>query len=440
MQRSAPHETDTPRARLANLQGRIDADAEACADILARNANGLSEADAAAFDRIEARMKGTEAERDQLLAAHPGLAGDNLSVDEARALAFGTGSVSIAADGSHRAIPANADELTARSLDLDRVGAFGYEDAKAFSLGRFIRGLATGRVESDSVERRALSEGTDSAGGFLLPDPIGSQVIDRLRPATRVIEAGAQVVPLDGDVLHLPRIASGVTGAWRAEGDSVTAGSPTFDRVTLRPKSLAVAVKVSNEMLEDLSEAGARAIERELVNALAVQLDQAALNGTGSSNQPTGIVNTTGITTNANGTNGTTASWAMVGRAIRSVEVANATPTAVIAAPRTWHTLDGLTDSTGQPLRAPEYAASVARYSTNTVPTDLTVGSSSTCSQIIAGDFRRLILAVRPTIAVRIIRDSSRYLDTLETVLVAHVRCDVGVEQPAAFALETGVK
>ena len=213
-----------------------------------------------------------------------------------------------------------------------------------------------------------------------------------------------------------------------------------FDRVTLTPKSLACAVKISNELLEDISDGGAQAIERELITALSQQIDAAALVGIGSSNQPTGVLNTTGVTINTNGTNGTTAEWAMATRAIREVQTRNADVTGLIAHPRTWATLAGLADTTGQPLRAPEYASAITQHSTTGVPADLTVGSATTCSLMFAGDWSRLLIGVRPNISIRIIRDSSRYVDELSTVIIAHVRADIALEQPAAFSVEKGIK
>ena len=130
----------------------------------------------------------------------------------------------------------------------------------------------------------------------------------------------------------------------------------------------------------------------------------------------------------------------MVNRAVQAVESSNAEVTGLIAAPRTWATLGGLTDTTGQALRTPEYVAGIKRYSTNNVPTNLTTGTSTTSSLLFAGDWRRMVIGVRNGLNIKVIRDSSRYVDTLETVIVAHVRADIALEQPSAFAVEKGVK
>ena len=74
------------------------------------------------------------------------------------------------------------------------------------------------------------------------------------------------------------------------------------------------------------------------------------------------------------------------------------------------------------------------------MPTSLTTGTSTTSSLIFAGDWRRLVIGVRNGLSIKVVRDSSRYIDTLETVIVASVRADIALEQPAAFAVEKGVK
>jgi len=94
-------------------------------------------------------------------------------------------------------------------------------DASDFSLGRAIRGMVTGEWHGADVERRALSEGTDSAGGFLTPELLGSQVIDKTRKKAKVLQAGATVVPLGSDRVSFPRLATDVTGAWKAENAAV---------------------------------------------------------------------------------------------------------------------------------------------------------------------------------------------------------------------------
>src|SRR4051794_21225602 len=82
----------------------------------------------------------------------------------------------------------------------------------------------------NEIERRALSEGTDSAGGCLTPEILSGRLIDRVRNAGRVFQAGATVVPLDSDTVNIARLVSGVTPSWKTEGSAVTVSDMVFDR------------------------------------------------------------------------------------------------------------------------------------------------------------------------------------------------------------------
>src|SRR5437763_1270631 len=68
----------------------------------------------------------------------------------------------------------------------------GYErsEVQHFSLGRVVRGMAGAGWEEADLERRALAEGTNAAGGFLTPEVLSAAVIDRLRNKVRGVPAG----------------------------------------------------------------------------------------------------------------------------------------------------------------------------------------------------------------------------------------------------------
>ena len=100
---------------------------------------------------------------------------------------------------------------------------------------------------------RALSEGTDSAGGFTVPEIVGSRFIDRVRDALVVQRAGAQIVPMTSDTLHLARLAqpgiatgspavNAAIGAWKA-GKRLRSPKAisTLERVTFTAQDVADA-------------------------------------------------------------------------------------------------------------------------------------------------------------------------------------------------------
>ena len=119
----------------------------------------------------------------------------------------------------------------------------------SISVGDVIRAKITG--PRNDAERRALSEGVDSAGGFTVPTPLASSFIDLMRAKTVVSRAGAVTVPMESETLAIARLVSDPDVDWRAENASIAEGDPTFDRVTFQAKSLAGMLKISRELAED---------------------------------------------------------------------------------------------------------------------------------------------------------------------------------------------
>jgi HK97 family phage major capsid protein len=169
------------------------------------------------WERLEASFDQLAAEVEQLERAH------DLRPTMTRMAAVG-GGVTARRGEAPRAQQDARDGLLGREqrmADWQAGGPsrspFTADDADEFSLGRLVRGMATGRWDDADLERRALAEGTDSAGGFLTPEVLASNVIDRVRDAARVMEAGATTVPLDSDKTRSPgwRPASPGRGATR---------------------------------------------------------------------------------------------------------------------------------------------------------------------------------------------------------------------------------
>ncbi|CAM3752530.1 phage major capsid protein [Smaragdicoccus niigatensis] len=301
--------------------------------------------------------------------------------------------------------------------------------------GRYLRGIATGNW-SGAHEERALAEGTLSAGGYTVPTPLAGYVLDLARNATQVVQAGAQTVPMRSQTLKIPKLSGEGAPAWRNENAAVTAGDLTFGVVTLVAQSLDRLVLVSRELLEDSDPSVSQVIAHSFAAQIAVELDRAALRGSGSSPEPRGLLNTPGITTTTHGTNGTTISnydWFL--DAVLSVRSHNYRPTAHIVAPRTSTSLAKLKDSQGRYLQAPEGMLPILQ--TNQVPTNLTVGTASNATEVYTGQWDQLVIGLRTGFELRAL--SERYADNQQVGFLAHLRADVAVLQPGAFVVDTGV-
>ena len=86
---------------------------------------------------------------------------------------------------------------TVKALTKDEKFASQYSKKYNFGFGDYIAGMVGASNRADV--KAALSEGTDSSGGYSVPSELLAEVIDDMRAATVCIQAGARTVPLTTD-------------------------------------------------------------------------------------------------------------------------------------------------------------------------------------------------------------------------------------------------
>jgi HK97 family phage major capsid protein len=308
----------------------------------------------------------------------------------------------------------------------------------SFGFGDFVRALA---VPSNNPEiRAALSEsGGGPAGDYTVPVMLLPQLIDLMRAKTVCIQAGAVTVGLDTETTNLARISADPTPAWRNEAAAFSIADPTFERITFKPQSLGVLVKVSMELLEDSQNIN-QALLQCFAGAFAVELDRVGLFGTGVAPQPHGIAGTSNVGNISMGTNGALlTNFDPIVNAVAALLNANAgLPTAAIMAPRTLVKASLLKDTLNQPLRKPDMIANLPFLATTSVPINQTQGSSNLASEVILGDFSQLMFGIRHGLRIMVLRE--RYLaDNGQIGFLAELRADVQLRHPQSFCEIVGV-
>lgn len=304
-------------------------------------------------------------------------------------------------------------------------------------LGDALRAMVTG--PRNDLERRALSEGTDSAGGYTVPDILLAQWIDRLRNALVIVQAGAQTVPLTSDTVKIARLLADPTAAWRAENAAVAESDPTFEAVTFTPRSLDVFTKVSRELLEDSANI-AEMLEAALVRSFAVEIDRVCLYGTGTPPQPRGLRTTANVNEVSQGPNGAAlTSYDPIIDLLALVWADNvpAVNTAIMA-PRTLATLAKLKEATtNAPLARPSVLADWRFLQTANVSIAETQGTANNASTLFMGDWSQLLLGVRTTMQVEVARELFR--GTYQYGFFGHLRMDVQTTHPESFGRLIGI-
>ena len=347
---------------------------------------------------------------------------------------------------------ANTFSVDGRSPDQDRrVYAkgekcalnFREEQHEGIGLGALISGMAIGAKGNTRIQN-ALSEGTDSAGGYTVPETIFREFIDKLRDKSVLFEAGAPIILLESNRASLAQVINDPVPGWRAENAAVSESDMLFGQVQFLPKSLAVLVKVSRELLADSINVN-EALMNALAQAIALQLDYAALYGSGVGNQPTGLksILTTNSRTSSIGPNGSKLSaagkWMPLVTAGQKVAAGNDKPTASVMNSRSLYDLSGLADTTGQPLRAPDIISkNMALLDTNSVPVNQTQGTATgICSEIFTGNFDKMILGLRQELRIEVLQQN--FAGNLQVGFLAHLRADWQCSRPSSFWSTTGI-
>ena len=155
---------------------------------------------------------------------------------------------------------------------------------------------SNGIVVPNEVLRRDLLAGIPSAGGNLVADELLSgSFIDLLRNRLALAQAGVTMLTgLQGNI-SIPRQSSASTAYWVGENSAPTESQQAIDQVNMTPKTVGAFVDYSRRLLLQSSIDVEGMIRNDLTRVIALELDRVGIYGTGSSNQPLGLTNTTGI-------------------------------------------------------------------------------------------------------------------------------------------------
>lgn len=166
--------------------------------------------------------------------------------------------------------------------------------SKAYSSG-FLNYCRVGKNGIDANVMNALQIGTDSEGGYIVPQEFEARLVEAMADINEFRNICTSITT-DGD-RHIPVEASQGQAQWTAEEGAYGESDPSFGRVTLGAHKLATIVKVSEELLQD----SIFDLETYMVGLFARRFGEAEeaaiVNGDGTS-KPTGIAGaaTAGVT------------------------------------------------------------------------------------------------------------------------------------------------
>jgi hypothetical protein len=140
--------------------------------------------------------------------------------------------------------------------------------------------------------RRDLSITSPSTGSVTVQTSVGDEVIPFMRAKSVCGQLGATLLDgLTNGNVKLPRATLGGVASWLPEIGPGADADQNFDYFTATPKRIQGSTVLSRQLVYQSSPDIEAFIANDLANAIAVAVDNAALNGTGVAPQPLGILN-----------------------------------------------------------------------------------------------------------------------------------------------------
>jgi HK97 family phage major capsid protein/HK97 family phage prohead protease len=326
---------------------------------------------------------------------------------------------------------ANPGDATAQ-----RAAAFERECSEA--VGAKLGKAARGFFVPHDVQKRDLNVGTASAGGDLVAtDLLSGSFIDLLRNAMVIDSLGSRMLTgLVGNIA-IPKVTGAASAYWVSELSAPTESAQTFGQVTMSPKTVGAFTDISRRLMLQSSVDVEAMVQQDLATVLGLAIQQAAINGSGASNQPSGLL--TLVTPSvAGGTDGAAPTWANIVELETDVAVANADvgTLAYLTNAKVRGKLKGTSKVSGQngfvweagntPLNG--YRCGV----TNAVPSNLTKGTGTNLSAILFGNFADLVIGMWGTLDLMVDPYTGSTAGTVRVVALQDV--DVAVRHVESFA------
>lgn len=179
---------------------------------------------------------------------------------------------------------------------LREAAAFEFEasEAAAQRYGRSAQGIMIPVDVLGMWKQRDLNTSDDNE--IVATNLLAGDFIDVLRNSASVMAAGARMLPgLVGNVA-IPKKTAASSGGWiSTEGGAASESEPTFGTVSLTPKTVGAFTDMTRQLILQSTPSVEALVRDDLTQALALAIDKGALEGSGSSGQPTGILNTSGV-------------------------------------------------------------------------------------------------------------------------------------------------
>lgn len=311
---------------------------------------------------------------------------------------------------------------------------------------------------------RTVQTTTAAVGGYAIETAnLADQFIELLRNEAQVMRLGARTLNLSEPVT-IPRQGAAGVPAWVAETAATTPTTLGLQQITLSPKCVTGHFQYGKQLLITSNPSIDSIVRDDLVQTLALAIDQVALHG-GGSGEPSGIVSTASIGSINTATDGVAAgsfgvTWYTAAISLETlVSAANADRGSLAYLARSAHrgamkaaqrfaSTDSPVWTAGMygPGQNPSngsmdgvlngYRAAVS----NQIKTNLTVGTATTiASCMFFGNWNELLIGYFNGGALDLVVDPYTLAGNRIIRIIGSYFLDVGVRHAASFAILNGI-
>lgn len=351
------------------------------------------------------------------------------------------------------------------------------KEQRSYSLGKMIRAQVTGDWREAGFEREMHDEIARRTGkqaeGFYVPDfafragPMstaatgasgsenvtdnfvpeihrGDMFIEALRAKQVMAALGVTYMGGLTNRIKMPKIATGAAAGFVEELGNVADQSPTDAAVTLQPRTLGAYADISRLLMKESVPAIDQVVQDDLLRSVADKIEYYAIQGSGSSGQPTGILNdgSVGNVDISAGTDVDALTWADITNIVKTVEDANGVINQAtlgwLSNPKVKAKLANTSRvaSTDSVMLMNDPWNSIYGYRaefTGNVPSDLDPGDGgSDASAVIFGDFSQLIVGLFGAPSILIDETTGGLAGTVRIII--HQDVDIALRNAVSFA------
>ena len=283
-------------------------------------------------------------------------------------------------------------------------------------------------VPLSAIESRAVN--TTSTAPELVPTiHRADQYIEPFRNSLLARRLGVRVLSGLSGNLSIPKHGTGTTVGWVAENAALPTGDMSFDGVTLAPKHAGGITEQSRQLIMQSSPDIEQLVRDDLSFMLAQAIDSALIKG-GGTNEPVGVLSTSGIQTASLAT----LSWQNVLAMLQKLDIVNASAANIVASTKAKAKLAGTLKAAGIAGYILEggKVGDLPAYFSNQVAEK--TGTPNT-GRVIAGDWSQVMLGIWSEVDILVNPYAEGAYSKGNVLIRAMATVDAAVRHPEAFVV-----